>query len=117
LVDYLVGVGRPTHPTDRAATPPPTRPHSSLNPSLPAPTNKQQHPPPTTQPEEFVKSLAKPRKIVILVMAGKPVDATIDLLSQHMEVRGLSLSFVLFVLLCLGFFGFVACFFLVCWGT
>lgn len=37
------------------------------------------------QPEEFVKSLAKPRKIVLLVMAGKPVDATIELLSQYME--------------------------------
>lgn len=39
-----------------------------------------------TQPAEFVKSLATPRKIVILVMAGKPVDATIELLAQHMEV-------------------------------
>ena len=34
---------------------------------------------------EFVASLSKPRKIVILVMAGKPVDATIELLSTHME--------------------------------
>ena len=32
-------------------------------------------------------SLAKPRKIVILVMAGNPVDQTIALLSQYMEVR------------------------------
>jgi len=34
---------------------------------------------------EFVNSLSKPRKIVILVMAGKPVDDTIALLSTHME--------------------------------
>merc|ERR1711933_278574 len=35
--------------------------------------------------KEFVQSLAVPRKIVILVMAGKPVNATIALLSEHME--------------------------------
>merc|ERR1712161_181433 len=35
--------------------------------------------------KEFVNSLSKPRKIVILVMAGKPVDDTIALLSTHME--------------------------------
>lgn len=34
---------------------------------------------------EFVASLSKPRKIVILVMAGKPVDDTIALLAEHME--------------------------------
>ena len=34
---------------------------------------------------EFVASLSKPRKIVILVMAGKPVDDTIALLATHME--------------------------------
>jgi len=34
---------------------------------------------------EFVASISKPRKIVILVMAGKPVDDTIALLSTHME--------------------------------
>lgn len=32
-------------------------------------------------------SIAKPRKIILLVMAGKPVDQTIELLAQHMEVR------------------------------
>jgi 6-phosphogluconate dehydrogenase len=36
-------------------------------------------------PQEFVKSLSKPRKIVILVQAGKPVDLTIENLSQYME--------------------------------
>jgi len=35
--------------------------------------------------EEFVKSLEKPRKVVILVMAGKPVDDTINLLAKYME--------------------------------
>lgn len=38
------------------------------------------------QPKEFVMSIAKPRKIILLVMAGKPVDQTIELLAQHMEV-------------------------------
>jgi 6-phosphogluconate dehydrogenase len=36
-------------------------------------------------PADFVKSLSTPRKIVLLVMAGKPVDDTIALLAQHME--------------------------------
>lgn len=35
--------------------------------------------------KEFIASLSVPRKVVILVMAGKPVDATIKLLSEHME--------------------------------
>lgn len=35
--------------------------------------------------KEFVQSLKKPRRVVILVMAGKPVDDTIAILSQHME--------------------------------
>ena len=34
---------------------------------------------------EFVASLKKPRKVVILVVAGKPVDSTIEALSAHME--------------------------------
>ena len=34
---------------------------------------------------EFVMSLKKPRKVVILVQAGKPVDDTIANLSAHME--------------------------------
>jgi len=33
---------------------------------------------------EFIASLSVPRKVVILVMAGKPVDSTIALLSEHM---------------------------------
>jgi len=36
-------------------------------------------------PEAFVKAIKKPRKIVILVQAGKPVDMTIETLSQYLE--------------------------------
>jgi len=36
-------------------------------------------------PKEFVSQLSKPRKIIILVMAGKPVDDTIAQLSEHMD--------------------------------
>lgn len=36
-------------------------------------------------PQELVSKLSKPRKIVILVMAGKPVDDTIAALSEYME--------------------------------
>ena len=36
--------------------------------------------------EDFVKQLSKPRKIIILVMAGKPVDDTISKLSTYLEV-------------------------------
>jgi 6-phosphogluconate dehydrogenase len=35
--------------------------------------------------EDFVASLKKPKKIIILVMAGKPVDDTIELLGQYLE--------------------------------
>jgi 6-phosphogluconate dehydrogenase len=35
--------------------------------------------------EEFVSKLSKPRKIIILVQAGKPVDETIEKLSEYME--------------------------------
>eukprot|EP01041_Mallomonas_annulata_P008869 gene8869-18367_t len=35
--------------------------------------------------KSFIQSLKKPRKIIILVMAGKPVDDTIDLLTQDLE--------------------------------
>jgi 6-phosphogluconate dehydrogenase len=35
--------------------------------------------------KEFIESLKKPRKVVLLVMAGKPVDDTIALLAEHME--------------------------------
>lgn len=34
---------------------------------------------------EFVAALRKPRAIIILVQAGKPVDDTIEVLSQHLE--------------------------------
>lgn len=36
-------------------------------------------------PAEFCANLKKPRKIVILVQAGKPVDLTIEALSEHLE--------------------------------
>jgi 6-phosphogluconate dehydrogenase len=39
----------------------------------------------TRTPEEFVQSLAKPRKIVILVQAGKGTDAVIDSLVPLLE--------------------------------
>mmetsp|Transcript_16338 Transcript_16338/g.23267 ORF Transcript_16338/g.23267 Transcript_16338/m.23267 type:complete len:495 (+) Transcript_16338:152-1636(+) len=39
----------------------------------------------STSPENFVSQLKKPRRIVILVMAGKPVDDTITALSAYME--------------------------------
>ncbi|KAL3764718.1 hypothetical protein ACHAWU_001548 [Discostella pseudostelligera] len=35
--------------------------------------------------EDFVSQLSKPRKIIILVMAGKPVDETITNLSHYLE--------------------------------
>ena len=35
--------------------------------------------------QDFVSKLSKPRKIIILVMAGKPVDDTIANLSQYLE--------------------------------
>lgn len=34
---------------------------------------------------DFCRQLARPRKVIILVMAGKPVDETIALLSAHLE--------------------------------
>lgn len=39
----------------------------------------------STNAEDFVSKLKKPRKIVILVMAGKPVDDTIATLAQYLE--------------------------------
>jgi 6-phosphogluconate dehydrogenase len=39
--------------------------------------------------KEFVQAIKKPRRIVILVQAGKPVDATIESLSCHMEAGDL----------------------------
>eukprot|EP00816_Leptocylindrus_hargravesii_P013049 CAMPEP_0196806052 /NCGR_PEP_ID=MMETSP1362-20130617/5912_1 /TAXON_ID=163516 /ORGANISM="Leptocylindrus danicus, Strain CCMP1856" /LENGTH=487 /DNA_ID=CAMNT_0042179337 /DNA_START=88 /DNA_END=1551 /DNA_ORIENTATION=- len=35
--------------------------------------------------EDFVSKIQKPRRVVILVQAGKPVDATIAALSEYME--------------------------------
>jgi len=39
----------------------------------------------STSVEDFVKNLSKPRKVIILVMAGKPVDLTIEQLGKYME--------------------------------
>ncbi|CAM9928426.1 unnamed protein product [Pylaiella littoralis] len=37
------------------------------------------------EPKEFIESLSKPRKVVLLVQAGAAVDATISTLSEFME--------------------------------
>src|SRR5215212_1050976 len=39
----------------------------------------------TRTPEEFVKSLERPRKIILLVKAGDPVDWTIDQIKPFLE--------------------------------
>lgn len=39
----------------------------------------------STDAGDFVRQLSKPRKIIILVMAGKPVDDTIANLSQYLD--------------------------------
>ena len=39
----------------------------------------------TRSVEEFVSSLAKPRKVMLMVKAGKPVDAFIDQVIPHLE--------------------------------
>src|SRR5918998_1492025 len=39
----------------------------------------------TRSPEEFVKSLARPRKVILLVKAGDPVDWTIDQIKPYLE--------------------------------
>jgi 6-phosphogluconate dehydrogenase len=38
---------------------------------------------------EFVESLRRPRAVIILVQAGKPVDETIEVLSAHMDAGDL----------------------------
>ena len=38
---------------------------------------------------EFVAAIRKPRAVIILVQAGKPVDDTIELLASHMEAGDL----------------------------
>ncbi len=40
---------------------------------------------PTKSPEEFVRSLERPRKAILLVKAGAPVDWTIDQIKPFME--------------------------------
>lgn len=42
--------------------------------------------------KSFVESLAKPRKAVILVQAGAPVDDTIQQLAEFMEVSHFAIS-------------------------
>eukprot|EP00611_Tribonema_gayanum_P009115 TRINITY_DN1884_c0_g1_i1.p1 TRINITY_DN1884_c0_g1~~TRINITY_DN1884_c0_g1_i1.p1 ORF type:complete len:524 (+),score=157.44 TRINITY_DN1884_c0_g1_i1:171-1574(+) len=36
-------------------------------------------------PKEFIESLSKPRKVIMLVQAGAPVDSTIKVLSEFLE--------------------------------
>jgi len=36
-------------------------------------------------PADFISKISKPRKVIILVQAGKPVDDTIATLTEHME--------------------------------
>ena len=38
-----------------------------------------------TDKKEFIASLAKPRSVIILVKAGKPVDSTIEVLMSLLE--------------------------------
>src|SRR6266566_4453658 len=40
---------------------------------------------PTKSPEEFVRSLERPRKVILLVKAGDPVDWTIDQINPFLE--------------------------------
>ena len=42
---------------------------------------------PTRSPEEFVRSLERPRKAILLVKAGDPVDWTIDQIAVYGERR------------------------------
>ena len=46
---------------------------------------KGKHVIPTKSPEEFVRSLERPRKAILLVKAGDPVDWTIDQIKPFME--------------------------------
>ncbi len=39
----------------------------------------------SSSPEEFVRSLERPRKIILLVKAGDPVDWTINLIKPFLE--------------------------------
>lgn len=39
----------------------------------------------SSDPREFISKLKRPRKIILLVQAGKPVDMTIDTLAKFME--------------------------------
>src|SRR5215213_4938435 len=40
---------------------------------------------PTKTPEEFVKSLKRPRRIMMMIKAGSPVDWTIDQFKPYLE--------------------------------
>ncbi len=70
----------------RAANPSRLPASFAHNPPFPTPTPLLSPPPlPSPQVGEFVASLRKPRAIIILVQAGKPVDDTIEVLSQFLE--------------------------------
>jgi len=47
---------------------------------------------PTKSPEEFVRSLERPRKVILLVKAGDPVDWTIDQIKPFLEAGTSSLT-------------------------
>lgn len=53
--------------------------------SLEQEANNSQRVKGTTSPEEFVKSIKTPRAIMLLVPAGKPVDAVIETLLPYLE--------------------------------
>lgn len=45
------------------------------------------HTRPLAQAKEFVASLERPRRVIFLVKAGAPVDATVELFADLLEVR------------------------------
>ena len=81
-VDVPAAVGAVSAQSARDLTPPPPQVDDCVNRAkaegdLPLKGFKD--------PMSFVKSLKTPRRVMLLVMAGKPVDDTIALLSEHME--------------------------------
>lgn len=47
------------------------------------------------EPKDFIDSLSKPRKVVLLVQAGAAVDSTIALLSELMEVGYVNVNVII----------------------
>ena len=48
--------------------------------------------------QELVESLERPRKVMMMIKAGEPVDWTIDLLKPHLQVLSLILEKLLHLL-------------------